>query len=79
MIEPTLWPGLTSKTFSARNKLTEDNENVLSPLLDRKMHSFEVPESEINVLNEKRKTKKKTKTKNINIVERQEKFHGHGK
>ena len=50
MIEPTLWPGLTSKTFSARNKLTEDNENVLSPLLDRKMHSLEVPESEIIVL-----------------------------
>ena len=76
MIEPTLWPELTTKSFSGRNELPENNENLLSPLLDRKMNSLEVPENEIKVLDERRKTKKKTSAKNKQMVERQEEYHG---
>ena len=78
-IQPTLQPGPNNKNFSGRNELSEYNENLLTPLLDRKMHSLEVPETEIKVLDERRKTKKKTFAKNKKSVERQEEFHGHGK
>ena len=78
-IQPTLRPGPNNKNFSCRNELSEYNENLLTPLLDRKMHSLEVPETEIKVLDERRKTKKKTFAKNKKSVERQEEFHGHGK
>ena len=75
-IEPTLWPEVTYKSFSGRNELSEDSDNLLSPFLDQKMNSLEVAEIEMKVLNERRKTKKQTSAKNKQMVERQEEYHG---